>query len=717
MAGSLLRSVIGDATGQGIVSAAQGEAVLSVATSGRVVDVLVGPAGTGKTTTMRLLRAAWEHAHGTGSVVGLAPSAAAAEVLAAELRIGCENTAKWLTDHAAGLVVFLPGQLVIIDEASLAGTHTLHAITAHAADVGAKVLLVGDPAQLSAVETGGAFNLLVTERRRTTGEVPELTEVHRFTQPWEKTASLCLRDGDAGVLAVYEEHDRIHAGTTEEMTRAAYEAWKTDADAGKVSVLIAADGATVTDLNRRARADRLLAGTVDDGRAARLAADVEASAGDVIVTRRNDRTLRHGRDGWVRNGNLWQVLAVHRDGSVTARRIDPDQQARKTPTSGNTSRGNRIGETVHAQRGTAHARRANAHTGAGTVRLPAAYVAQHVDLAYAITAHRAQGLTVDTAYTVATPTMTREALYVPLTRGRDTNVVFVPVDQPDHDQNHDHAAPGHPDHEIPDLARARAVLAGILARPGAEPTAHETRHTEHEKYASIARLAGEYDTIATLAQRPRWHRLVTRTLHAEGFTEAEIAAVVESEAFGPLCAQLRRAEANGYQVDALLPRLARDRTLYDADDVVAVLHQRIEHATTRPATHRSHLVAGLIPQALGPLPDDVRDALHARANLIEQRARDLAQQAIRDGEPWIRHLPPRPVGTAAYHDWKRLVVAVAAYRDRYAITSDIPLGDAPTSLLQCDHARHLAGTLRTVPAIQHERHRRSHRSGRAGPTI
>ncbi|WP_240644046.1 MobF family relaxase [Antribacter gilvus] len=698
VAGSLLRSVTGDATGQGIVSASQGEAVLSVATSGRVVDVLVGPAGTGKTTTMRLLRAAWENAHGTGSVVGLAPSAAAAEVLAAELRVGCENTAKWLTDHAAGATAFRPGQLVIVDEASLAGTHTLHAITAHAASVGAKVLLVGDPAQLSAVETGGAFNLLVTERKRTSGDVPELTEVHRFTHPWEKTASLRLRDGDAGVLAVYEERDRIHAGTTEEMVRAAYEAWKTDSDDGRVSVLIAADGATVTDLNRRARADRVLAGAVDGGRAARLTGDVEASAGDVIVTRRNDRTLRHGGDGWVRNGNLWQVLAVHRDGSVTARRIDPDQQARKTLTSTNTRGRNRIGESVHA-------RRANAHPG-GTVRLPAAYVARHVDLGYAITAHRAQGLTVDTAYTVATPAMTREALYVPLTRGRDANVVFVPVDQPDHDQNHDHAATGHADHEIPDHARARTVLARILARPGGEPTAHETRHAEHEQYGSIARLAAEYDTIATLAQRPRWQHLVTHTLRAQDFTRAEVAAVVESDAFGPLCAQLRRAEANGHPVDTLLPRLARSRSLYDADDVAAVLHQRVEHATTRPATRRPHLIAGLVPEALGTLPDDVREALHARADIIERRAHDLAQKAIRDREPWLRRLPPRPTGTAADQGWKQFVAVVAAYRDKYAITGDTPLGDAPTSLVQRDDARRLAITLRSIASVPEQAERR-----------
>jgi conjugative relaxase-like TrwC/TraI family protein len=76
-------------------------AVADIATSGRIVDVLVGPAGTGKSTTMAGLRQAWEHHHGDGSVVGAAPSAAAAEVLSGELGIACENTAKWLTELAA----------------------------------------------------------------------------------------------------------------------------------------------------------------------------------------------------------------------------------------------------------------------------------------------------------------------------------------------------------------------------------------------------------------------------------------------------------------------------------------------------------------------------------------------------------------------------------------------------------------------------------------
>jgi hypothetical protein len=72
--------------------------VREIAISGRVLDLLIGPAGTGKTASLAGLRAAWEPQYGPGSVIGLAPSAAAAEVLADELGIESENIAKWVTE-------------------------------------------------------------------------------------------------------------------------------------------------------------------------------------------------------------------------------------------------------------------------------------------------------------------------------------------------------------------------------------------------------------------------------------------------------------------------------------------------------------------------------------------------------------------------------------------------------------------------------------------
>ena len=164
--------------------------------SGRTIDVLVGAAGAGKTTAMNALRRAWETEYGPGSVVGLAPSAVASEVLAEDLGIATENTAKWWHNHLTHGTTFTAGQLVIIDEASLAGTHSLDRITGLAETAGAKVLLVGDYAQLQSVDAGGAFALLAGDR----DDAPELIDIHRFTNEWEKTASLDLRHGRTDII-------------------------------------------------------------------------------------------------------------------------------------------------------------------------------------------------------------------------------------------------------------------------------------------------------------------------------------------------------------------------------------------------------------------------------------------------------------------------------------------------------------------------------------
>jgi hypothetical protein len=116
-----------------------------------------------------------------------------------------------VADVAHGRWDLAAGQLVIVDEASLAGAATLDLLSAHAAHVGAKVLLAGDWAQLAAVDAGGAFGLLVRDRNnQADGDLaPELADIRRFTSEWEKTASLGLRRGDTDVIDLYDEHGRI----------------------------------------------------------------------------------------------------------------------------------------------------------------------------------------------------------------------------------------------------------------------------------------------------------------------------------------------------------------------------------------------------------------------------------------------------------------------------------------------------------------------------
>jgi len=402
------------------LSVDQALAVEKIATSGRVLDVLVGPAGTGKSTAMAGLRAVWEQVHGPGSVIGLAPSADAAQVLGDELEIETENTAKWLTEwkripelttrrerlalnlarhayprspSAARLRVRLaetenaiserrlkPGQLVMIDESSLAGTFALDEIVGAARAAGSKVLLLGDFAQTGAVEAGGAFSLLVKDR----GElVAELSEVRRFESAWEKAASIELRLGNSTAIASYEANGRIKAGERQELLDAIYAAWRSDVGAGKASLMIAGDAATVTELNARARAGRVAEGTVAETGLS-VAEGQTAGVGDEIVTRKNNRLLSVGKS-WVKNGDRFVVSSTNSDGTMAVRRS----------------------------------------SGGPEVVLPADYVASHVELAYATTAYRSQGRTTDTSHTLVSPSTTREVLYVAATRGRESNMIYV----------------------------------------------------------------------------------------------------------------------------------------------------------------------------------------------------------------------------------------------------------------------------------------------------
>lgn len=159
----------------------QRAALTAIVSSGRMLDLLIGPAGAGKTTALRALRRGWEAEHRHGSVVGLAPSAVDAEVLAGDLGIPTENTAKWWQTYRNRGIGFTDVQLVIVDGASLAGTLALDRLVRIAADAGTKVLLVGDTAQLRSVDAGVAFGLLVADR----DDVPELTDVRRIRAAWE----------------------------------------------------------------------------------------------------------------------------------------------------------------------------------------------------------------------------------------------------------------------------------------------------------------------------------------------------------------------------------------------------------------------------------------------------------------------------------------------------------------------------------------------------
>ncbi|MFL6024087.1 MAG: MobF family relaxase [Marmoricola sp.] len=557
------------------------------------IVVGIGPAGAGKTTAMMAFANAWQS--NGGRVIPLATSSRAAQVLGTELGVRAENLHKFLYEVKRANVDsddwfrLGEGDVVLVDEAGMAGTLQLAELLDFAANAGAAVRLLGDPAQLAAVDAGGALRLLEIEAGAT-----HLTDLHRFVDPAEADATLQLRSGDLRAIEFYEANDRVQSGSRDAMLEAAYAGWARDVRSGRHSVLVAATGEDVCALNARARTERVVAGQVASGGALLRDGNV-AGAGDWIVTRANERTLLYGKTRWVHNGDTWQVVRGHRDGSMTVQHL-----------------GNR--------------RR---------VRLPAAYVETDVELAYACTAHRAQGSTTDTAHALVTPEMTRESLYVASTRGREHTTWYAATET---------YLSADCDHEPESPRTAREVLTTILRRSGAEDSASSA-------IRSTVELASELPT------------LVARYEHAR-----DVAAL---EMLNQSLAKLPVADRDRLRTDKGAPKLAR---------VLA-------NAAARGADPGQLLV--------GAYELESRKNTGAPAAVIASRIEDNPRTlGVPDVQPNDRPLPwlPAPaVGHAAWDTYLRdraelianrareLGGLAPAYREQYGVTTDDPrdLGPPP----------------------------------------
>ncbi|KQT01302.1 hypothetical protein ASG23_06955 [Cellulomonas sp. Leaf395] len=647
---SMAALVVAASDGHTRLAPDQVDVVRQVATSARCLDVLVGPAGSGKTTTLRGVRRAWEHSYGRGAVIGLAPSSSAAAELARALGIACENTAKWTfesTGQGAGRRAALTarltvardraacdgdvralrtietalaaqaresvrwslraGQLVIVDEASLAGTLTLDTIVTQAGTAGAKVLLVGDHGQLSAVDAGGAFALLADRTRPT-----RLTSLWRFSHPWEAAASLGLRDGDPRVVEAYVEHDRVHAGAAEAMLEDAYTAWATDVEDGVDAILIAPDARTVAALNARAHRDRVADGLVT-GAGVASASGERIGLGDRIVTRRNERTLRlagAGPHSYVRNGDLWTVTHTHPDGSLTASRT-----------------------------------RSATGVGAASVLLPANYVAQDVELGYASTTHRAQGITVDHTHVLAHPGMARENLYVAITRGRHANDVYVALDAVDPECD-----------DLPDAPTSSAghdVLAAIIATPSAEQSATAQIAAEQHAAGSMHRLEPIRRTLLAEASRNRW----TQALDRAGLRAETIGDLQTAPEAGTLFTTLDRAATLAPDPATVVSELVDAAT---ADASVEALSSEANRWLRAHAENPQEVRAA--SSSVG-LDDAGRTMLTTIEHLIAQRAAALTDAVLAEQPGWLDRLGPEPRDPRARAAWLAEITATVAHLD------------------------------------------------------
>jgi len=365
--------------------------VRTLATSGAGVDVVVGKAGTGKSTALGAYRAALDAAG--IPVVGVAPSATAAHQLA--MSAGITDTAtvdRLLTELEHRRRTLPRGVVVVLDEAAMCPTRTRLALQRAVDAVDGKIVDVGDHRQIPSVDVGGGHYALAQRLGATV-----LGQNHRFRDPVYRDAAELLRDHQpvaaVEVLraqrAVSDQHARPVDAWVEMV-----DDWLTHRHNGHSVLMLATERTTVAELNRLARAHLVARGDIarrsrtyrapDDGRTITLA------AGDEVILRRNHRLPQpDGTTLAVRNGMTGRLTATRRRGAT----VELDA-AHHTP------------------------------GGPKRVTLPAAYVGANVDYGYARTVDTAQGATVDHSLFTPSTSATAERTYVALSRGRLSNRVY-----------------------------------------------------------------------------------------------------------------------------------------------------------------------------------------------------------------------------------------------------------------------------------------------------
>ena len=348
----------------GTMSEEQANAVRHVCGKERLA-VIVGDAGTGKSFSMRTAAAAWQAAG--YNVRGAALAGKAADELQAGSGINSRTLASLEYAWKKGRDKLTPKDVLVIDEAGMVGSRQMGRVLEAAEKAGAKVVLLGDHKQLAAIEAGSAFRA-ITERVG----AAEITEVRRQSQKWMKEAGQELARGSVEkAVAAYQEHGLIKSAETREQARADLaRKYVADLEKGGSCIVLSHTNKDVTALNESIREERKGRGELANGVTVETERGMrEFAEGDRLVFLKNDKDLG------VKNGTLATV--------------------------------------EKAEAGMLHVRLDD-----GSERDVDMASYKNVEHGYAVTVHKAQGVTVDRAYLLATPSMDRSLAYVGMTRHR-----------------------------------------------------------------------------------------------------------------------------------------------------------------------------------------------------------------------------------------------------------------------------------------------------------
>jgi conjugative relaxase-like TrwC/TraI family protein len=622
---------------------------------GQGVALVVGRAGTGKTFALGMARHAWQL--DGYRLLAAAPTGIATMSLQGE---GFEDVAtcdRLLGDLDRGQEQLDARTVLVVDEAGMVGSRKLARLLEHAQQAQAKVVLVGDDRQLAAIDAGGGFRAL-----RLRLGASELTENRRQQQTWEREALELVRSGLVEeAVAAYQAHDRVVAADSKPAATLAllqdwWTAWqRAEHDPAQEVVVLAAYRAEADRLNTACQ--ELLAARCRLGVDRLQVEDRQLAVGDRVVCGHN----AIGELG-VANGTRGTINALDLHARTLTLRLDGNG-----------------GRTVTLPRSYLDGRRRGERN-------------RRVDLAYATTGHRAQGLTRGRALVRLTGTEDVNWLYVQLSRARHETRLYAVVGP----EPHGAGELDLPDREQPD---GYLQLARALSRAGGQRLATDTPSSPDLQRLSTAELRAERDRLRRqLDEAPRDRsRELTRTSAHREQAEAALAAHQQPTDRQPAGALrwLRRNSAQPAQMPGGL----------------AVATQQANRAHDRERALRQHQQRrdGWL-EANAHLGPQYRRVMRTLA--WQRRATGLAVEADRPGYV-LEALGPVPESTRGRRAWRQAAAEVEQYRCTYQVTDpERALGPEP------HHPAQRAARQRARTAIDrvHGKQRAADRSRDTEPT-